>query len=273
MKKQVENRMYNVSDADLYIQCMEAIRAAHRDGALFQQYGYSTERLKTFQALCEQFQTVPGDDELVGDQMIGTEKKNLAAEKLKTAIRSVMTRVALKFHDKTGRYRKFGTAKLGDMSDSQLLFCGRRVVRVARQQLDFLADTGLNENVLKRVMDAASEFENAMNIQQDKWHDRDIAVERRTDQGNENIVTNNGFELFLKEQIEQYYTWQQKAKKGWKYLPYRSRIAVITASDGYNWTAKKIYNNPAIVFNKKVKPSKAILLLFACKNFIKAVFY
>jgi hypothetical protein len=184
MKKQVENRMYNVSDADLYIQCMEAIRAAHRDGALFQQYGYSTERLKTFQALCEQFQTVPGDDELVGDQMIGTEKKNLAAEKLKTAIRSVMTRVALKFHDKTGRYRKFGTAKLGDMSDSQLLFCGRRVVRVARQQLDFLADTGLNENVLKRVMDAASEFENAMNIQQDKWHDRDIAVERRTDQGN-----------------------------------------------------------------------------------------
>ncbi len=90
---------------------------------------------------------------------------------------------------------------------------------------------------------------------------------------NENIVTNNGFELFIKEQIEQYYTWQQKAEKGWKYIPYRSRVAVITASDGYNWTAKKIYNKPAIVFNKKVKPSKAILLVFACKNFIKAVFY
>lgn len=176
--------MYNVADADLYVECMEAIRAAHRDADLFRQYGYSAERLKTFQALCEQFQAIPGDDELVGDQMICTEKKNLAAEKLKTAIRSVMTRVALKFHDKTGRYRKFGTSKLGDMSDPQLLFCGRRVVRVARQQIDFLAETGLNENVLKRVMDAASEFENAMNIQQDKLHDRDISVERRTDHGN-----------------------------------------------------------------------------------------
>lgn len=28
-----------------------------------------------------------------------------------------MTRVAMKFNNRTGRYRKFGTAKLGDMTD------------------------------------------------------------------------------------------------------------------------------------------------------------
>ena len=116
--------------------------------------------------------------------MIGTEKKNQASEKLKTAIRSLMTRVAMKYHDRTGRYRKFGTAKLGDMSDAQLLFCGRRVVRVARQQIDFLADVGMNETVITRVSDACTVFENALNIQQDKLHDRDIAVERRMDVGN-----------------------------------------------------------------------------------------
>jgi hypothetical protein len=176
--------MYNVPDADLYVQCMEAMRNAHRDQTLFTQYNYSIDRLKGFKSLCDQFRNLTDDDELVGDQMITTEKKNTAADKLRASIRSIMTRVAMKFHDKTGRYRKFGTSKLGDMSDPQLLFCGRRVVRVARQQVDFLAETGLNENVIQRVVDACSEFENALNIQQDKLHDRDIAVERRMEIGN-----------------------------------------------------------------------------------------
>jgi hypothetical protein len=184
MKKQPGHRMYNVSDAELYVQCTDVLRAALRDLDFFKQYGYGPDRLKTFQTMIEHFHQLPDDDEMVGDQMITTEKKNQAAEKLKTAIRSVMTRVAMKYHDRTGRYRKFGTAKMGDMTDPQLLFCGRRVARVARQQIDFLADVGLNEQIITRVTDACTDFENAMNIQQDKLHDRDIAVERRVDQGN-----------------------------------------------------------------------------------------
>jgi hypothetical protein len=121
---------------------------------------------------------------MVGDQMLMTEKKDSAAERLKTAIRSLMTRVEMKYNNRSGRYRKFGTAKMGDMSDAQLLFCGRRVVRVARQQMDFLEETGLNETIIQRVADACKDFELSMNIQQDRIADRDIAVENRTEQGN-----------------------------------------------------------------------------------------
>ena len=85
---------------------------------------------------------------------------------------------------RSDRYRKFGTAKLGDMTDAQLIFCGRRVVRVARQQIDWLAETGVNENVIGRVTEAVQEFERAVNIQQDKVSDRDISVEHRVEQGN-----------------------------------------------------------------------------------------
>ena len=184
MKKQPLNRQYNFPDADLYVQAMERIKYAHRDLAAFVAYGYSAERLKGLLSRCEQFHSLPDDDEMLGDQMITTEKKDAAAERLKTAIRSLMTRVAMKFNNRTGRYRKFGTAKMGDMSDPQLLFCGRRVVRVARQQIDFLADVGVNEPLIQRIQTAAQEFENALNIQQDKVADRDIAVERRTEQGN-----------------------------------------------------------------------------------------
>jgi len=184
MKKQAVHRMYNFPDADLYLQSMERIRYALRDIKQFDKYGYDKKRLKTFQTNCEKFKNLPDDDEMVGDQMTVTDKKYKAAEKLKSSIRSMMTRVNMKFSNRTGRYRKFGTAKMGDMTDAQLLFCGRRVARVARQQIDFLDDVGVNENVIGKVVDATSLFENALNIQQDRVADRDIAVERRIDLGN-----------------------------------------------------------------------------------------
>jgi hypothetical protein len=184
MKKQSVHRQYNFPDADLYVACMESIKNAQRDLAQFERYGYGLDKLKGFQSKCDKFRKLPDDDELVGDQMVATEKKYKAAENLKSAIRSLMTRVAMKYSNRTGRYRKFGTAKLGDMSDPQLLFCGRRVIRVARQQIDFLADVGVNEQVIKRISDAAAAFERSLNIQQDRIAERDISVERRIEQGN-----------------------------------------------------------------------------------------
>ena len=184
MKKQSSNRKYNFPDADLYVQCVERIKYAHRDIQQFTTYSYDIERLKKFKAMCVKFRALPDDDELVGDQMLVTEKKNTASEKLKNAIRSIMTKVSIKYSNRSGRYRKFGTAKMGDMTDAQLVFCGRRVARVARQQIDFLSDVGINENAIGRVMEACKNFENAINIQQDKVADRDISVERRVEQGN-----------------------------------------------------------------------------------------
>lgn len=95
-----------------------------------------------------------------------------------------MTRIATKYGNRSGQYRKFGTTKMGDMTDAQLIFCGRRVVRVARQQIDALADVGINENVISKIVEATKAFETAVNLQQDKIADRDVNVERRIEQGN-----------------------------------------------------------------------------------------
>lgn len=184
MKKQASKRKYNVPDADLYLECAERLKYAARDIDKFQDFGFSKDRLAIFKNHLKKFRALPDDDEMVGDQMLVTEKKYKAAEKLKTAIRSIMTRVSIKYNNRSGRYRKFGTAKMGDMSDAQLLFCGRRVARVAYAQLDFLAETGINETIITRVTNACSNFEKALNIQQDRIADRDIAVETRTDIGN-----------------------------------------------------------------------------------------
>jgi hypothetical protein len=130
-----------------------------------------------------------------------------------------MTRVAMKYHNKSGRYRRFGTQKMGDMSDAQLLFCGRRTVRVGTQMLPFLSDVGLTEESLKRVNDTVIGFENSIHIQKDKVSDRDIMVEKRTDLGNDLyeeliVLCNIGKDVWIDKdgvKYEQYVIYESNA--------------------------------------------------------------
>jgi len=226
MKKQNINRKHNFPDADLYQICIQSLKNAKRDLQLFEDYGYEESRMRTFFNLTDQFKDLPDDEELLGDQMLMTEKKYEASEKLKAAIRSLMMRVAMKYSNKTGRYRKFGTSKMGDMTDAQLIFCGRRVVRVARQQADFLDDVGINDNTIRRISEAGQRFENAVNIQQDRVANRDIAVESRVQKSNKLyeeliILCNIGKDIWSEKdpvKYEQYTIYesnneQKKARK------------------------------------------------------------
>lgn len=185
MKKQSAQRKHNFPDADLYLVCIDSIRNALEDLKEFKTYGYDAQRLKTFKTRCDKFRDLPDDDELVGEQMVLTDKKYAYAEELKASIRSLMTRVSMKFGNRSGRYRKFGANKLGDMTDAQLIFCGRRCVRVARGMVDFLDDVGVNEDVIGKITTSAQNFEAAVNRKLDKVSERDIGVERRIIRGND----------------------------------------------------------------------------------------
>jgi hypothetical protein len=219
MKKQATNRMYNYPDSELYVQCIEHINYAKRDIQDFETYSFSKERVAKFEQACKVFAELPTDDELLGVQMQMTEKKAVVADKLKIAIRSVMTRVAMKYHNKSGRYRRFGTRKMGDMNDPQLLFCARRVIRVGHQMLPFLNDVGLSEVNLDTVREAMVNFENAIHIQKDKVSDRDIMVEKRTDLGNELyeeliVLCNIGKDIWIDKdtvKYEQYVIYESNA--------------------------------------------------------------
>ena len=64
------------------------------------------------------------------------------------------------------------------------------------------------------------------------------------------------FRECIEAQLAYYATWQKEANKGLKYIPAAQRIPLRTAIDMYNWTANQIAQNPLIIFQKKVKPSK-----------------
>ncbi len=185
MKKQSTNRQYNFPDADLYVMLGKTLRRAKRDEQEFQAYGFGAEKYNSILTRMETFGALPNDDEMVGEQMVKTSTKNEAAKAVRSAIRSLMTRVAMRFNNRTGQYRKFGTARLGDMSDAQLLFCGRRAARVARNMQSTLETYGVNDVAIERVLESCRKFEIALNVQQDYLHDRDIAVDRRVKLGNQ----------------------------------------------------------------------------------------
>ncbi|MGB9938067.1 MAG: phytoene/squalene synthase family protein [Methanobacterium sp.] len=63
------------------------------------------------------------------------------------------------------------------------------------------------------------------------------------------------FMAFVRKQLETYDAWQEKAEKGFSYIPFRYLVPIKTASDLYKWTGSQINKNPFVVYNRKVKPS------------------
>ncbi len=68
------------------------------------------------------------------------------------------------------------------------------------------------------------------------------------------------FASFLKQQLDTYEKWQAQAAEGWRYLPWRCRIPVITASNMYTWTAQELRLRPEVIFERQLKPSKQRIL-------------
>lgn len=71
----------------------------------------------------------------------------------------------------------------------------------------------------------------------------------------------DAFSKCIRSQIETYQKWQDQAKNGYVYIPYRYRVPIMTAAWMYNWTAKIIAKDPHIVFKRKVKPSKFLVIV------------
>lgn len=67
------------------------------------------------------------------------------------------------------------------------------------------------------------------------------------------------FKKLMTAEIKRYRLWKKQGEKGYKYIPKRLLIPIKTANDLYEWTSKQIENNPLIVFEKKVVPSKAVI--------------
>ncbi|MBN2058259.1 MAG: phytoene/squalene synthase family protein [Candidatus Saganbacteria bacterium] len=79
------------------------------------------------------------------------------------------------------------------------------------------------------------------------------------------------FCAFIKHQIKRYEEWQRQAEEGYKYISWRYLVPIRTAADMYRWTARKIYQDPLIVYREKVKPSCLRIYMTLLLNLFKVL--
>jgi phytoene synthase len=77
------------------------------------------------------------------------------------------------------------------------------------------------------------------------------------------------FSALMRSQTALCQQWMQDALAGARFIPWRERIAILTAAQMYSWTLETIAKNPTEVFVRKIKPSKPYIMLAACKNIIQ----
>ncbi len=81
----------------------------------------------------------------------------------------------------------------------------------------------------------------------------------------------NEFRRFVRAQLERYRGWQREAESGYRFLPPRLRIPIRTAGDMYNWTGEQISRDPLIVYQRKVKPAKARIVIRGITNRLRGL--
>jgi hypothetical protein len=184
VKKREVIRKYHFPDSWLTTLCNRTILFMIRDILKFSAYAVDAAVVDAYRDEVDEFEVYPTDIELAGKQKIKTEEKDTAADLTKTGIRGVMTRVVLKFKEGTPKYEMFGTKGMDAMTDSELLKCGRRVVRMGTEYLAELAGTGLTALILTALDDQCQTFEDAIGAQEDAISKRDIATQERSLLGN-----------------------------------------------------------------------------------------
>ena len=133
MKKNEVTRLYNFSDAKLIDVGNEKIAFMRRDAEAFASFGLDETKFAELEAKITAFSNLVTDIEKSNEQVQITEQKDLKAEELRTAIRSVMTRVAQKYGAGSARYANYGSDSLAKQNDADLLVTAKRVVRVGLQ--------------------------------------------------------------------------------------------------------------------------------------------
>ncbi len=179
------HRNYKMSDADL---CMFASNLANdmdRDSAAFAPFGLSAPGILAFKAKGDAFENLPTDIETEGAVMETTLSKNSTMIQLKDGIRNMALRVEMKFGKDSVKYRNLMFTGINNIAENDLLYAARRVKRVVTGYLADLIEEGLTPEVLGEYSDLIDSYEEAKNVNHDKFDARREASKERCEAGNE----------------------------------------------------------------------------------------
>lgn len=156
-----------------------------RDIVEFIEFGVTEAKLTDLENLISEFSEILTDDELLGTQIIATEKKDNLAKKLKSDIGSIMTRVENHFGVHSAIYRHFGISSISTLEGGEVSTAADKVCRVAKIYLAQLAEEGLTQAIITDLKTQSETYKTALDEQEDAIAARDVATDNRIEKANE----------------------------------------------------------------------------------------
>ncbi len=119
-----------------------------------------------------------------------------------------------------------------------------------------------------RMLGRAMQFLNFIrDVQEDLYLGRQyLPIEDMEKFGINKMDCSQGFEEFMRYEINRYFEFETEAERGFKFIPARYLVPIKTASEMYKWTALRIRKSPCVVLSKKVKPKRRKIVVTAIKN-------
>lgn len=183
MKKKTV-QIFHIPLPEFYSTMKAKVSYMRRDKTEFAGEGVEEAQFDKIEQDLEVFNDLPTDDEMVGEEVIATQKKDELKAVLHDQISTILNKAANKYGTESGYYRKFGIGALSRLDGPELLTSARRVLRVGRSMLPALAANGLTEQMLTELADTIEKFDDAIALQEDTISDRDIASDERIEQSN-----------------------------------------------------------------------------------------
>lgn len=130
-----------------------------------------------------------------------------------------------------------------------------RMLGRAMQYINFIRDVMEDTSFGRRYLPLERDGTRLLDVPDDWLPDRDWAR-----------ANPDKWRAHVQAHLARYADWQAEAEAGYRYIPRRPRMAVRTAGDMYNWTARQIAADPFVVFERKVKPKRLRIVLQALWN-------
>ncbi len=182
--KREELRRYKMSDAQLVQLADNLKKTAARDLEDLSDYGVLPATLIAFQSARDAFFKSPTDEQLSEDMVIATQIQNAEKSELMQQIRQISERARIKYGDTDFRFRKYGVDLLSKQGTDEIVRTGRRVQRVAAEQLQDLCTEGISQATLDTLGILNNNLDALIDQQLDTIKNRDIAVDLRIMAGN-----------------------------------------------------------------------------------------
>jgi hypothetical protein len=183
-KKQTLKRNYTFSDAKLCTVARQVAHSVEDNLAEFASYGVQDTDVENLRQQEDDFMNLPADIESMGAVVIATENKDALAEKVRMGIRTVRTIAGNKWGTKDARYRSYAFDGMSGLPDEKLHRLGKRVIKLATQQLPDLISEGLTAAFLTNLQNLNNDFDNAIDLQTEAIIERDILTQQRIEDGN-----------------------------------------------------------------------------------------